>query len=217
MQKASNPIHTSHVLAGDCDKLQSHYEAWASCYNADVKREAYSGPSVIANLSALITESYLNVPLSKTHILDSGCGTGLVGVELKKLGFQHIDGNDLSPNMLEVAEKTDAYKKLEAGVDLNCDSPITAASHYDVVVSCGVLTLGHVQPEALKQLANPLKQNGYLIVSTRNSYLNDSNFKKISLRLEQEGYVRLIMCLPNARYIAEEDAHYWVYQKGPSL
>ena len=35
-----------------------------------------------------------------SKILDAGCGTGLVGIELKKYGYTNIEGVDFSQNML---------------------------------------------------------------------------------------------------------------------
>ena len=33
--------------------------------------------------------------------MDAGCGTGLVGTELKKFGYNYYDGADLSQKLLE--------------------------------------------------------------------------------------------------------------------
>ena len=45
--------------------------------------------------------------------------------------------------------------------------------------------------------------------------VNASDYAAVSRRLEEEGLVRLVMEIPNARYIAEEGAHYWIYGRGP--
>jgi predicted TPR repeat methyltransferase len=47
-------------------------------------------------------------------IFDLGCGTGLVGDELIKLGFkkEQIWGCDASQGMLDVAAKKDSYSEL---------------------------------------------------------------------------------------------------------
>ena len=37
-------------------------------------------------------------------VLDYGCGTGLSGMALAAVGFQVIDGTDISPEMLSQAE-----------------------------------------------------------------------------------------------------------------
>ena len=50
-------------------------------------------------------------------ILDAGCGTGLVGMQLKKFGYLYIDGVDFSQNMLDLVPK-DIYRSLNR-IDLN--------------------------------------------------------------------------------------------------
>ena len=50
-------------------------------------------------------------------ILDAGCGTGLVGIQLKKNGYLNIDGVDLSSKLLELVPPN-YYKKLTQ-IDLN--------------------------------------------------------------------------------------------------
>ena len=51
---------------------------------------------------------------SGAHVIDLGCGTGLVGVALAPAGAR-ITGVDLSARMLEIAAQGGAYAKLEKG------------------------------------------------------------------------------------------------------
>ena len=50
-------------------------------------------------------------------IFDAGCGTGLVGIELKKYGFKNFHGADLSQTLLD-SVPNNLYQKL-IKVDLN--------------------------------------------------------------------------------------------------
>ena len=43
-------------------------------------------------------------------VLDLGCGSGLVGKQLHKRGYQNIDGLDLSEEFLEEAQKKGVYR-----------------------------------------------------------------------------------------------------------
>ena len=48
-------------------------------------------------------------------VFDMGCGTGLVGEEMQKVGFNSITGCDASPGILKQAEKKNdgkAYKEV---------------------------------------------------------------------------------------------------------
>ena len=42
--------------------------------------------------------------MSDVSSLDLGCGTGLAGEQLHKLGYKNVDGLDLSQELLEVAQ-----------------------------------------------------------------------------------------------------------------
>ena len=46
-------------------------------------------------------------------ILDYGCGTGLSGYALQAVGFENIDGLDISQEMVRLAEKKLIYRSLK--------------------------------------------------------------------------------------------------------
>ena len=206
-------IKTSHKLDGDSKKLKVYYDKWANNYDTDVGNEQYEAPAFISDFAAFIARAYLRQPFKNISVLDAGCGTRLVGVHLKKRGFQQVDGFDLSPEMTDCAKETGAYGELRSGVDLNQDQPNPLGKTYDLLVCCGVLTLGHVEPESLGRLATYLAPGGCMIISTRNSYLDDGAFEKVSEQLENDGVFESLTCAPDAWYIEEEGAHYWVYRK----
>ncbi|MEP3430896.1 MAG: class I SAM-dependent methyltransferase [Roseibium sp.] len=217
MQDSKETIHGSHDLDGDSAKIKDYYKDWATNYDQDVKNQSYGGPDVIGNLASLISVSYLHKQPESVGVLDAGCGTGLSGIALREAGFKDVDGFDLSEEMVLEAEKTGAYKELRGSVDITVDRITAFDRKYDLVVACGVFTLGHVEPESLLTLARLLAEDGYLAVSTRNSYLNESDFKKESQDLVRRGLLEEVLIIPDARYIAEEDAHYWVYKRGAKL
>ena len=206
-------IKTSHNLDGNSKKLQEYYDGWASKYDNDVASEKYRAPEIIADLATFVTRGYLHRPLKDVHALDAGCGTGLVGVYLKKRGFGQVDGFDLSSEMTDCAQETGAYSTLKAGIDLNTDQPNPFGRTYPLLVCCGVLTLGHVEPQSLRRLAEYVEPDGCMIISTRNSYLQDGEFEKVSATFEAEGLFERLSCMPDAWYIKEEGAHYWIYRK----
>lgn len=45
-------------------------------------------------------------------ILDLGCGPGLSGEALQRVGFKEIDGCDFSESMFALARKKDCYREL---------------------------------------------------------------------------------------------------------
>ena len=79
-------------------------------------------------------------------ILDVAAGTGLVGEELKKRGFNehNVTALDLNPDMLSVARKKNVYGKLiEAPFGSTMPKGLTARS-FDCVIMCGGFAAGHV-------------------------------------------------------------------------
>lgn len=217
MQDSNDIIQGSHDLDGDVGKLKDYYRDWASNYDQDVRNQSYGGPEVIGNLASLIAVSYLNKQPEDVRVLDAGCGTGLSGIALRDAGFGLVDGFDLSEEMVIEAQKTGAYRELRGSVDITVDRISVFDRKYDLVVACGVFTLGHVEPESLLTLARLLTTDGYLVVSTRNSYLKESDFKKESRDLVARDLLEEVLIMPDARYIAEEEAHYWVYKRGSKI
>ena len=97
----------------DIREMTKLYDDWASTHENDViNGEEYKAPPLIAqtilqHLAPSDKDNDFITPSVK--ILDAGCGTGLVGIYLAKLGAKQVDGIDLSPGMLEIARKTGAY------------------------------------------------------------------------------------------------------------
>ena len=66
------------------------------------------------------------------HALDLGCGTGRTGEWLRRQGVELIDGVDLTPEMLAVAQAKGAHRRL---VEANVIETGLAASSYDLVIA----------------------------------------------------------------------------------
>ena len=84
------------------------YADWAASYNDALAKYGYGTPSCIA---AALAKSVS----PKSRILDFGCGTGLSGLALRKVGFTKLDGLDISPSMLSKAQSSRIYQKLWQG------------------------------------------------------------------------------------------------------
>ncbi len=159
------------------EELLKYYRDWTkkNKYNQDMVDLNYVAPKE----TVLVLKKYALD--NNCKILDAGCGTGLVGVELKKFGYTNIDGVDFSQNMLDLIPK-DVYKKIEK-VDLN--KPLKFETNkYDVVMCVGTFTYGHVKPQALDELIRITKNKG-LICFTINEgiyeeYGFDNKIKELS-------------------------------------
>ena len=142
------------------EELLKYYQDWTkkNKYNQDMINWKYTAPQE----TVLVLKKYaLN---NNCKILDAGCGTGLVGIELKKCGYSNIGGVDFSQNMLDLIPQG-IYKKIEK-IDLNKTLKFKT-NMYDVVMCVGTFTYGHVKPQALDELIR-LTQNKGLICFTIN-------------------------------------------------
>ncbi|WP_095205082.1 class I SAM-dependent DNA methyltransferase [Mesorhizobium carmichaelinearum] len=207
-------IDASHALDGDADRLVQYYREWAASYELDVEGEHYRGPSIVAELAGAVQAAYIGSERAAIAVLDAGCGTGLVGIELDHLGFRLIDGFDLCETMAEMARQTGTYRDVKGDVDLNRPLPDYSSASYDITVCCGVFTLGHVRPHGLRELARVTRPNGFVVVSTERSYAEATAFENEVQRFQEAGVLKPVQYLSNGRYIGEEDAHYWAYQVG---
>ena len=159
------------------EELLKYYQDWTNNnkYNKDMVDWNYTAPQETVS----VLKKYV---LSKnSKILDAGCGTGLVGIELKKYGYSNIDGVDFSQNMLDLVPQG-IYKKIEK-VDLNKLLKFKNNT-YDVVMCVGTFTYGHVMPKALDELIRITKNKG-LICFTINEgiyeeYGFDNKIKELS-------------------------------------
>lgn len=204
-------IKASHTLSGEPDELKQYYEKWARTYNKDVSNEQYSAPEYMTDfLAEVFKKEDYNQEHFDLEILDAGCGTGLVGMVLQHKGYHKIDGCDLSEEMVEIAQQTGAYRSLIEGVDLN-QMISFKTDQYDVILSCGVFTLGHVPPLALEELVRVTKPGGLIVINTRKSYYNSTDFQAVCDHLKQVGKIKMVGHVIGP-YIAEEDAHYWAFK-----
>ncbi|MER8621749.1 methyltransferase domain-containing protein, partial [Mesorhizobium sp. M1409] len=124
-QAAQKRIKDSHALDGDVGRLAHFYRGWASSYELDVGREGYCGPTVVAEIASAVQTAYFANERAAIAILDAGCETGLVGVQLERLGFRLVDGFDLSEEMAEKARKTASTAMSKAMSTLTGRSPTT--------------------------------------------------------------------------------------------
>ncbi|KAL1589612.1 hypothetical protein WHR41_01506 [Cladosporium halotolerans] len=203
---AAPPVHSYEHIHGDNPYLARSYgnlniadmtqlyDDWASTYDKDVMEgEEYKAPPLIAEtiLAQLPPSDKVNNLIApEVKILDAGCGTGLVGIYLAKLGAQHVDGIDLSPGMLDIARKTGAYGKLEpADLTNPIDAPTGA---YDVVSCVGTFTAGHVGPKCFDELVRVTKAGGLVVATVLDEIWKPLGFDKHVEGMAADGKVEIV-------------------------
>lgn len=194
-------------LDGDPRTLKQYYADWALNYNSDIDAAKYAGPDFAARLLSRHLDD------KSARILDAGCGTGLVGVALQTLGYRHIDGFDLSPEMARQAKETGAYGAVADNVDMMRAPRDYPHAGYDALLSIGVFTLGHVPPQALAILLQLLRDGGLLVVSTRSHYFEQTDYQQCVDELLSARRLRQLEVIRDAPYNHDGDAHYWVFAK----
>ena len=136
--------------------IMQHYDKWGDKYDQDMIDWNYTGPKETVNIFKKYAAS------KDIKIFDAGCGTGLVGVELKKFGYKNIDGADLSKKLLNLIP-TGIYNKLEQ-IDLN--KALNKKSNiYDAALCVGTFTFGHCRSTGRRPLfdedaASPSNRKG---------------------------------------------------------
>jgi predicted TPR repeat methyltransferase len=186
----SLPQLTRAYAASDVAETRSLYDDWATSYDKDMAKTSqdYVGP-VIASTYVLKCLGSARID-ENTEILDAGCGTGLVGVHLAKVGAKKLDGIDLSPGMLDVARKAGVYRSLDTA-DLS--KPLVHKDQsYDVVVCVGTLTQNHVGPEALVEFVRVVKQGGFVVATVLDAIWESGGYVAKVESLVKDGKVKLV-------------------------
>ena len=112
-------------------------------------------------------------------VLDAGCGTGVVGAELARLGVPLIDGIDISPEMLaKAASKTHdgspTYRQL---FEADLTGPINLADDaYAGVVSAGAFTHGHLGPESITELLRVARPGARCSLGINSAHFDEFGF-----------------------------------------
>jgi len=184
------------------EEILKYYKDWTkkNKYNQDMVDLNYVAPKE----TVLVLKKY--AVNSKCKILDAGCGTGLVGVELKKFGYSNIDGVDFSQNMLDLIPKN-IYKKIEK-IDLN--KPLKFNTDmYDVVTCVGTFTYGHVKPHALNELIRITKNGGLICFTINEGIYEEYGFDKKIKDLSNNKYWKVKEFF-KSNYIVSKDVNAWL-------
>ena len=184
------------------NEVMRYYDEWGDKdkYNKDMVDWNYTGPKETA-------ETFNKYEKNKdTLIFDAGCGTGLVGIELKKYSFKNFHGADLSQTLLDTVPK-DLYQKL-VKVDLN--KPIEVEDNFYGGVMCvGTFTFGHVKPNALDEFVRITKSGGLICFTINEGIHEKYGFDKKIISLNQNNKWKEIEFF-KSDYIASKDVNAWL-------
>jgi predicted TPR repeat methyltransferase len=164
----SNSFLHKESLKSINDKVKV-YDQWADTYEDYVKELNYEGPN---NLAKEVIDFYADCEKDHLKILDFGCGTGLVGLELAKVfsgkfSFT-LDGIDISERMIQHSREKNIYTRIWC-LDLYREV-LPQQYQYDLIVSSGVFLEGHVGFKMIDTLLNSLEPFGIMFFTVRETF-----------------------------------------------
>ena len=160
------------------DEVRLTYRDWADAYDSELLDEfGYQAPN------AAVETLHKRLPSLDSVILDMGCGTGLVGELLHNLGYRHLDGLDLSPEMLEKATARGVYRALG---ETDLTETLEIERIYDAVICVGVFSHQRRQPFDLVKLFAGLKAGGALIATVNGKGWRDLGWEMLLDKSKRE-------------------------------
>lgn len=164
-------------------ELAAVYDRWSDSYDDYMDGVGYRHPAICM---ALLTRY---VPPGDGRLLDAGVGTGIVGELLAIVGYNAIDGIDISQGMLDKAAEKSLYADLRVA-DIN--QPLALGSDsYRAVISSGVFTTGHVGSEGLGQLLAVCQAGGHVVITVKTGVWQDDIHPYLHA-LARDGKVRIL-------------------------
>ena len=163
---------------GNIKQTQKYYDSWSNHYDFTLDKWKYTAPkkSII-----ILKKKLKNYP---HRILDLACGTGLFGVELKKIyRNSQIYGSDISKKSLKIANEKNIYKKL---ININFEKTFNYETKFELISMIGAMTYCKSFDKIFSNTKNYLKKKGHFIFSHRTDLWDKQNFDEVlrSLKLD---------------------------------
>ena len=168
MTNHKNHLGQSYKL-DSVEDTQSYYSDWAATYDAEVIANGYATPKRCADALASVTDN------KNINILDIGCGTGISGNILSETGFTQIDGCDINPEMLKIADTRKIYQDLWLS---NIENPFPFdTGKYDAITAVGVIGAGAAPLILFHQAISKLTIGGLFVFSFNDHTLEDPSYE----------------------------------------
>lgn len=119
----------------------------------------------------------------EAKLLEIGCGSGRVGLELVKLGYGSVVSSDICPEMVLSAQKLSKYSRETLSFEVQDATALTYGEETFDGVFCafnGVMQIpGHKNRlRAFIEVYRVLKRGSYFIFTSHDREANDENFLK---------------------------------------
>ncbi|XP_038045482.1 uncharacterized protein LOC119720044 [Patiria miniata] len=151
----------------------SFYNTWAEKYDKVNLEGGYQGAVHMAAMASEIIHD------KSARILDAAAGTGLVGRELKNLGFTCIDALDPSKALLDKCKEHQSHKEYICDT-LDAHRLDIPDNHYDAVLMAAAFGVpGHVDESCFPELIRITKPGGHIMYT-----LTEKVFEQVESRME---------------------------------
>lgn len=162
--------------------LQRFYDDGANGYDKYLSDTGYSLHQHLAK------EVFKDLKNPRSLILDIGCGTGIIAEHFGSIEPRLIfEGVDLSIKMIEIAgskrrdpeakDKPDQpFYRAMTQANLKDNAGIFAPCRYDILVSAGTFTTGHISIQELINMIYCLKHKGKVFVTVKKDLYHDHSF-----------------------------------------
>jgi len=159
-------------------EVMRQYDEFAPTYDETLLSQwGYEAPATAAELLARHTTL-------GSIVLDAGCGTGLTGRELHRVGFDCVHGADISAPSLQIAARKGVYRSL-VRADLVKPLPFSS-DRFDAAICVGVLS--YISGEELfRELCRVTRTGGVILLSHRTDLIAARSFGDLLRRLEAAG------------------------------
>ncbi|XP_077979244.1 methyltransferase-like protein 27 [Glandiceps talaboti] len=172
------------------DHIKNLYDEWSHNYDEDLANNYNGAKHTAKALSKVMGDKH-------ARILDCGCGTGFVGNELQALGYDNLDGVDMSTESLAIARDKGIYLTImcaELGPE-----PLEGVQNddYDAIVGCGIFVgTGHLKDSCLLEWTRIVKPGGYIVLTVNEEYthiLEGDTYRTLiankTMELEDKHYI----------------------------
>ena len=165
--------------ASEPGEVAGRYDEWAASYDADLASWSYRAPARVA-------ETVVSRLPAAGSVLDVGCGTGLVGRELRARGFGgRLLGLDLSQASLDIARQSEAYDSLDLA---DLQQPLELADDsVDAAVCVGVMTYLPDVESVWREFARVVRAGGIVVATQREDLWHTRECQAVLDLLQADG------------------------------
>ena len=156
---------------GNLSKTSKYYDDWSENYDETLKLWNYQAPKK----SIKFLKETLNI--KPKNILDLACGTGLFGIELKKIyPKSNIYGSDISKKSLKISSGKKIYIKLK---NKNFEELHYFNTKFDLISLIGSMTYCKTFKKLFANINKNIKKKGFVLFTHRVDLWNQQDFFNI--------------------------------------